>query len=82
MTCSPATPVPLPTASCGWTETAGVRLAAITWVQSQVRDPWQRELLYDLGRVRQWVGRHHPEADETVLLGKVHGNLMRMWADV
>lgn len=62
--------------------TEGLRLAAITWVQSQVRDPWQRELLYDLSRVRQWVGRHHAEADETVLLGKVHGNLMRMWADV
>ena len=60
----------------------GVRLAAVTWVQCLVRDPWQREVLYDLGLVLQWAKRAQPDAKELNLLSKVHGNLMRMWSDL
>lgn len=62
--------------------TRGVRLAAVTWIQSLVRDPWHRETLYDLSRVRQSLGTDKLDADSSILLGKVHGNLMRMWADI
>lgn len=61
--------------------TSGERLAAITWVQSQVRCPRQRELLTDLGRVRRRLEQDCGDSDETDLAGKSYSNLMRMWAD-
>ena len=60
----------------------GVRLAAVTWVQSLVRDPWQREVLHDLNVVRRWLLRDHPDAKEGARLGKVCSKLMRMWAEL
>lgn len=62
--------------------TRGVRDAAIMWVQSQVRDPAQRELLWDLENAkRQIFGREGKSAlFDTV--SKSHANLLRMWADV
>lgn len=62
--------------------TRGARDAAIIWVQSQVRDPAQRELLWDLENAkRQIFGREGKSAlFDTV--SKSHANLLRMWADV
>ena len=60
----------------------GVRLAAVTWVQSLVRDPGQREVLHDLNVVRQWLLRGHPDAKEGALLGRACSKLMRMWAEL
>lgn len=57
--------------------TRGVRLACVGWVQSLVRRPDQRELLYDLERVRAGLG---PEAG-SLLLDKAIGNLLRMWGE-
>ncbi len=59
----------------------GVRLAAVTWVQSLVRDLGQREVLHDLNVVRQWLLRDHPDAKEGALLGRACSKLMRMWAE-
>ncbi len=59
----------------------GVKLAAVTWVQSLIRDPSRRELLYDLSVVRQWARKDHADTKETMVLGKIYSNLMRMWAD-
>lgn len=58
------------------TVTAGERLACVGWGQSLVRDPAQRELLFDLARARRSDG---PEA--RLLLDKVSSNLLRMWAE-
>lgn len=63
--------------------TRGERLAAILWVQSRVRDPAQREILFDLDTVRRGVWnkagqRHTAEFD---LLAKTYSNLLRAWAD-
>lgn len=62
--------------------TRGARDAAIIWVQSQVRDPAQRELLWDLENAkRQIFGREGKSAlFDTV--SKSHANLLRMWAEV
>jgi PKHD-type hydroxylase len=62
--------------------TRGARDAAIIWVQSQVRDPAQREVLWDLENAkRQIFGREGKSALFDVV-SKSHANLLRMWADV
>lgn len=61
--------------------TAGERLAAVGWIQSQVRDPRQRELLWDLERARveyKSVSGHDHAAQ---LLNKVSQNLRRLWLE-
>ena len=57
--------------------TRGVRLACVGWVQSTIRRADQRELLFDLERVRQ--GQDREEA--ALLLDKTIGNLLRMWGE-
>ncbi|HZF33408.1 MAG TPA: 2OG-Fe(II) oxygenase, partial [Candidatus Angelobacter sp.] len=61
--------------------TRGQRLAAIGWAQSQVRDPAQREILYDLERIKRLMAERLPDAPETDWAFKVQANLLRMWAD-
>jgi len=55
---------------------------AVGWVQSMVRDPAQRELLYDLARAREKLVLNHPEEEETHLVDHALINLTRMWSDV
>lgn len=62
--------------------TSGVRMVAVGWVQSMVRDPAQRELLYDLARAREKLVLNHPEEEETHLVDHALINLTRMWSDV
>ena len=57
--------------------TSGVRLACVGWVQSLVRRPDQREILFDLERVRTGLG---PD-ESSLLLDKTIGNLLRMWGE-
>jgi PKHD-type hydroxylase len=57
--------------------TSGVRLACVGWVQSLLRRADQRELLFDLERVRESMG---PD-DAALLLDKAIGNLLRMWGE-
>ena len=61
--------------------TRGERLVAVTWVHSLVRDAAQREILYDLQRVRELLCRVAPDEDETDLAFKSHSNLLRMWSE-
>lgn len=62
--------------------TQGERLVALTWVQSHVRDPAQRELLYQLDQVREKLLREAPEEETTGYLDRSYANLVRMWAEV
>lgn len=57
--------------------TAGARLVVVGWVQSWVRDPAQREILFDLWRAQAGAD---PAGDEARLLSKTRWNLLRMWA--
>ncbi len=61
--------------------TRGERLAAVTWVQSRVRDPARREILYDVYRMRETLAKLHPEGEEADLAFKTHANLLRMWSE-
>ena len=63
--------------------TRGVRIAAITWLQSWVADAQRRELLIQLEEARALVaaGRSADVDRINVLLASLRTNLFRMWAD-
>ena len=57
--------------------TRGERLACVGWIQSLIRRPDQRELLFDLERIRWSL----PDGEARLLIDKSVGNLLRMWAE-
>ncbi|RMD71354.1 MAG: Fe2+-dependent dioxygenase [Gammaproteobacteria bacterium] len=62
--------------------TQGERLVAVTWVQSMVRDPEKRALLYDLHLAREKLLERAPDHEETARVSAVYVNLVRMWAEL
>ena len=62
--------------------TAGDRLVAVTWVQSLVRDPARRELLYELDLARETLRETAPDSDAAQQVDHVYVNLVRMWGEV
>lgn len=61
--------------------TSGVRLAAVGWAQSLVRDAGQRELLFDLATARAQCAGAGVARETLLLLDRTHSNLLRMWAE-
>jgi PKHD-type hydroxylase len=61
--------------------TRGARLAAVGWARSFIRDPAQRELLFDLDTARQSLFQKQGKTAEFDLLSKTSANLLRMWAE-
>lgn len=62
--------------------TQGIRLVAVTWIQSLVRDASNREILFDLDTVRQAMFEKYGKTAEFDLLSKSHANLLRKWVDL
>lgn len=62
--------------------TAGERIVAVTWVQSLIRDPAKREILYELGQARESLMSAAPQGAQTAQVDHAYTNLVRMWADV
>jgi PKHD-type hydroxylase len=62
--------------------TRGERLVALTWIQSYVRDPARRELLYELNLAREQLLKNAPEDDATAYVDRSYANLVRMWSDL
>lgn len=60
----------------------GERLVALAWIQSYVRDPAQRELLYELDLAREHLLATAADDETTGLVDKSYANLLRMWGDV
>jgi PKHD-type hydroxylase len=64
------------------TVTHGERVCSFFWIQSMVRDDWQRNLLYELDcniqSLRQKVG----DSEEIVGLTGHYHNLLRQWVQV
>lgn len=63
------------------TVTRGERLAAVTWVRSYVRDPAQREMLFDLRTAHHRLADQLGKTPEVDLLSKTHTNLLRRWIE-
>lgn len=57
--------------------TRGERWVCVGWIQSAIRQPAQREMLFDLSRVRGSL----PAGDVRLLLDKSISNLTRYWAE-
>lgn len=73
-----------PASSLHWVApvTRGERLVALTWVQSYVRDPARRELLYELNLARERLLREAADATHTAYVDRSYNNLLRMWAEL
>ncbi len=59
----------------------GFRRAGIFWVQSLVRDPGRRAVLFDLDKSVQRLRAIDAAQSEVLPLTAVYHNLLRMWAD-
>lgn len=61
--------------------TSGQRLAAFSWVQSMVKDDWQRSMLFNLDmsilKLRNELGDH----PEVIQLTHHYHNLLRQWSE-
>ncbi len=62
--------------------TDGERQALVVWMQSCVRDPAQREVLYRIWESRESLLAADPEGEDTQRIDYVYANLVRMWAEV
>lgn len=61
--------------------TRGVRLAAVGWVRSYIRDAAQRELLFDLETARRRLFDREGKSADGDLLARCSANLLRMWCE-
>jgi PKHD-type hydroxylase len=62
--------------------TRGQRTVALTWIQSYVRDPARRELLYELNLAREHLLREAPGTEHTGQVDRSYANLVRMWSEI
>lgn len=62
--------------------TQGERVAAVGWIQSVVRDPRKREVLFDLDMSRRETFEVHGKNKVFDRLAKSYSNLLRMWGEV
>jgi len=61
---------------------SGERMAAVTWVQSNIQSPEQRQLLFELNQVHAILSQRDKTSPETNLYFPAYFKLFRMWADV
>ncbi len=61
--------------------TRGTRVAAVSWVQSLIRDDAKRQILHDVQTAMERVMSISTDSEEARLLFKTRANLMRMWAE-
>lgn len=61
--------------------TRGSRFAAVTTIQSFIRDEGKRDLLADVMQLARAVQDRVPASDEARLANKIHANLLRLWAE-
>ncbi len=62
--------------------TSGERLVAVTWLQSTVRDPAKREILYNLSQARETLIETSPGSQSLEQMSNSYVNLLRMWTDI
>lgn len=60
----------------------GERLVCVLWIQSMIRDPARRELLYSLDQVRSSLREKQPDSNEAKQTDHVYTNLVRMWGEL
>jgi PKHD-type hydroxylase len=63
------------------TVTSGVRQVAVGWVQSLIRDPRQRQIVFDLEVVRRQLFQEQGKTPQFDVLSKSVSNLWRLWVE-
>ena len=61
---------------------SGVRLVAVTWFQSLIRDGAQRKILFDLGQALEAFESSSDDAEALLKLRAGYQNLQRRWLDL
>ncbi|MEM0953163.1 MAG: Fe2+-dependent dioxygenase [Pseudomonadota bacterium] len=61
--------------------TAGSRLVAVAWIESQIRDGTKRQALYDLDKALDMLVDQGCEREPQLLLKQLRGRLLRMWCE-
>jgi len=61
--------------------TLGERVAAVTWLQSYIKDTDRREMAFQLKTVQESIAQQNPQSTENLLLMQVYANIVRMWAE-
>lgn len=61
--------------------TRGERLAMVGWVQSLVRDPSQREILFELQQALEQEFSQQQKSEQFDRLSKIYQNLQRQWLE-
>jgi len=61
---------------------SGERIVAVTWLQSMIREPQKRELLYELNQAREKLLKSAPQSEETKQVDRSYVNLVRMWSEL
>jgi PKHD-type hydroxylase len=61
--------------------TCGTRLVSFFWIQSMVRDDYQRRMLYDLDMTIQQLQRSAPGNEAALKLVQLYHNLLRLWSE-
>ncbi|MEM9507530.1 MAG: Fe2+-dependent dioxygenase [Cyanobacteria bacterium P01_E01_bin.35] len=62
--------------------TKGTRTVVVGWVQSIIRDPGDREILFDLDTARRAIFAKSGKTPEFDLVSKSIANLLRKWSEV
>jgi len=62
--------------------TAGTRMVGVTWVQSMIRDPAKREILYNLSQARDVLNSKEDLQVTRDFVEHSFNNLVRMWSEV
>ncbi|MDH5648077.1 MAG: Fe2+-dependent dioxygenase [Gammaproteobacteria bacterium] len=62
--------------------TRGNRLVSVLWIQSMVREPAKREILFELNQARESLMKRHPDNPETAQVDHTYVNLVRLWSEV
>lgn len=58
----------------------GERIVSFFWIQSLIRDPAKRRILFDLAGVLEHLDRTSPPGTHLEILRRSNANLIRMWA--
>ncbi len=62
--------------------TSGMRVVCVGWIESQIRNPAHREMLFDLENLRASLRQNLPTgAAELLTIDKTIANLLRMWGE-
>ena len=61
--------------------TRGERLAVVGWVTSRIRDPGERELLFDLELAVREEWQSRGDSEQLARLSRIRNNLLRRWVD-